>query len=157
MTRTEIIAEAGVNHGGELETALRMVRVAAEAGADVVKFQTFVADRIATSTAPKARYQLETTDRAEPQLEMLRGLELAESAYAELRRECSSARVEFLSSPFDEASVDLLERIGVARLKIPSGELINHPAGLQFEVVDADPRRIRRLRIHHAPPAPASG
>jgi N-acetylneuraminate synthase len=104
-----------------------MIQSAAEAGADVVKFQTFSADRLTTATAPKARYQLETTDRSESQIEMLRRLELPDSAYDALRQHCEKAGIEFLSSPFDEESVDLLERVGVKRYKIPSGELINHP------------------------------
>ena len=121
MVSCTIVAEAGVNHNGDLHMGVDLVRLAAEAGADVVKFQSFRADRMATNRAPKARYQVETTERGESQVAMLRRLELPESAYAELASECDRLGVEFLSSAFDEGSVDLLERVGVTRFKIPSG------------------------------------
>lgn len=127
MASCFIIAEAGVNHNGTPELAHRMVDVAAECGANAVKFQTFAAERLATPTAPKARYQLETTEESESQLEMLSSLELHESAYQELCAHADQIGIEFMSAPFDEASADLLERIGVRRFKIPSGELVNHP------------------------------
>jgi len=122
-----IIAEAGVNHDGELETARRLVQVAAEAGADAVKFQTFSADRTVTRHAPKAGYQLRSTDPSESQVEMLRRLELSADAHRELTAESRRRGILFLSTPFDEQSADFLEGLGVAAFKIPSGELTNLP------------------------------
>ena len=120
-----IIAEAGVNHNGDLATACRLVDVAAEAGADAVKFQTFKAENLATLTAPKANYQRSTTDPAESQLQMLRGLELSAAQFGELRDYCHECDIEFLSTPFDEASADLLEALDVPAYKVPSGEITN--------------------------------
>jgi len=122
-----IIAEAGVNHNGDLETALRLVDVAAEAGADAVKFQTFKAERLVTPDAPKADYQLRTTDPGESQIAMLRGLELSEAMHRALVQRCRERGILFLSTPFDEESCDLLTCLGVAALKLPSGELTNLP------------------------------
>jgi N-acetylneuraminate synthase len=120
-----IIAEAGVNHNGDLELARRLVDLAAEAGADAVKFQTFTADALVRRNAPKAEYQKETTGEAEGQHGMLRKLELGESAHRELADRCRSRGIEFLSTPFDESAADLLERIGVNRFKLASGEVTN--------------------------------
>lgn len=122
-----VVAEAGVNHNGSLETALALVDAAAEAGADAVKFQTFRAERVASREAPKAGYQLATTDPAEAQVEMLRRLELPAEAHAPVARRCRERGVTFLSSPFDEDSADLLERLGVPAFKVGSGELTNLP------------------------------
>lgn len=119
-----IIAEAGVNHNGDLELARRLVWAAKEAGADAVKFQTFKAEKLVTPTAPKAAYQ-QANDGAGGQLEMLARLELDEAAHRELMAECGRAGIEFLSTPFDEDSIGLLERLGVRKLKLPSGELTN--------------------------------
>ncbi|HET6403742.1 MAG TPA: N-acetylneuraminate synthase [Candidatus Thermoplasmatota archaeon] len=122
-----VIAEAGVNHNGDLALARRLVHVAADAGADAIKFQTFSAGRLATVGAPKAKYQAATTQPDESQMEMLRRLELDERAHAELRDEARSRGIEFLSSPFDEESADLLVRLGVRAIKIGSGEITNLP------------------------------
>lgn len=122
-----LIAEAGVNHNGDLELARRLVRVAAEAGADAVKFQTFRAEALVSQSAPKAAYQLVTTDRGESQLEMLRRLELSPAAHRELLDCCRQQGILFLSSPFDEQSADLLEELDVPAYKIPSGEITNLP------------------------------
>ena len=122
-----IIAEAGVNHNGDLALAKRLVDAAVSAGADAVKFQTFKAERLASASAPKATYQLQTTDRRESQLEMLRRLELSEAAHRELMGYCAAKGILFLSTPFEEASADLLERLGVCAFKMPSGELTNLP------------------------------
>ena len=122
-----IIAEAGVNHNGDIELAKRLVDVAVEAGADAVKFQTFQADRVASTTAPKAGYQMQTTDAAESQLDMLRRLELSPEAYCELQMYCRERDVLFMSTPFDEESVDFLDELGVSVFKIGSGEITNWP------------------------------
>ena len=124
---TFVIAEAGVNHNGDLSRALLLVDEAAAAGADAVKFQTFSAERVAAATAPKAVYQQETTGSAGSQLDMLRGLELSRDAHCSLQDRCRKRGVIFLSTPFDESSVDLLESLGVPAFKIPSGEITNAP------------------------------
>ena len=108
-----IIAEAGVNHNGNEALAKRLVDVALEAGADAVKFQTFTAERLVSASAPKAAYQLQTTDAAESQLEMLRHLELSSSAHRELQAYCEEQSVLFMSTPFDEESADFLDELGV--------------------------------------------
>jgi N-acetylneuraminate synthase len=128
MTRCLVIAEAGVNHNGSLETGLHLVDVAAEAGADIVKFQTFKAERVVTSSAPKAEYQQRTIEGADSQLAMLRRLELDETMHLALLQRCNERGIEFLSTPFDVESLDfLVKRIGVKRLKVPSGEITNGP------------------------------
>ena len=120
-----VIAEAGVNHGGDLDLARRLVDAAAEAGADAVKFQTFAADELATPQAPKAAYQMRTTDARETQLDMLRRLQLSREAHHALIAHCAERGILFLSSVFDEGSAELLEELGVPAFKIPSGELTN--------------------------------
>src|SRR5215218_8541495 len=122
-----VIAEAGVNHNGDLKLARALIDVAVEAGADAVKFQTFRADRLATPDAPKAEYQLQTTSDAESQFEMLRRLELSADAHRELHSYCHERGIIFLSTPFDEEAVDLLEELGVPAFKISSGDLTNSP------------------------------
>ena len=122
-----VIAEAGVNHNGDVELAKRLVDVATEAGADAVKFQTFKAERVVSATAPKAEYQLQTTDAAESQLDMLRRLELSPEAHRELQAYCQERGVLFMSTPFDEESADLLDELGVPVFKIGSGEITNWP------------------------------
>lgn len=122
-----VIAEAGVNHNGDIALACQLVDVAASAGADAVKFQTFSAERLATSEAPKAEYQAKTTGEDESQYEMLKRLELSVDAHEILMRRCKERGILFLSTPFDEQSADLLEALGVAAYKTPSGELTNLP------------------------------
>lgn len=122
---TFVIAEAGVNHNGRLDFGLQLVDIAAEAGADAVKFQTFRADRLASGQAPLAVYQRQAAGQA-GQLEMLRALELSEEAHHRLAERCGARNIEFLSSPFDEAAADFLAPL-VRRFKIPSGELTNLP------------------------------
>ena len=122
-----IIAEAGVNHNGSLETAKKMVDVAAEAGADMVKFQTFSADRLVTTSASKADYQNQTTDASESQHDMIHKLELTHGMYEELIAYCSQCDIEFFSTGFDTQSIDLLVELGVEQFKIPSGEITNLP------------------------------
>ena len=133
MHRTYIIAEAGVNHNGSVDMAKKLIRVAAEAGADAVKFQTFRAEKLASVQAPKADYQMETTDGKESQLDMLRKLELPLDAYAELMDECKEVGIDFLSTPFEEESLRfLVEGCDLSVLKIPSGEITNAPFLLQI-------------------------
>jgi N-acetylneuraminate synthase len=122
-----ITAEAGVNHNGDLRTARRLVDAAVEARADAVKFQAFKAERLATATAPKARYQRRTPKDAESQLEMLRRLELSPQAHRALADFCRRRKILFLSTPFDEESVDVLVRLDAPAFKIASGELTNLP------------------------------
>jgi len=122
-----VIAEAGVNHNGDLKMARALIDVAVDAGADAVKFQTFNADLLATSDAPKAEYQLQTTGDDESQLEMLRRLELSPDAHRELQSYCHERAIIFLSTPFDESAVDLLYELGVPAFKISSGDLTNSP------------------------------
>lgn len=122
-----IVAEAGVNHNGSLETAHRLVDVAVEAGADAVKFQTFKAERVVTLDAPKADYQLQTTGSDESQFAMLRRLELSPEAHRKLMDQCRQQGILFMSTPFDEESADFLADLGVTVFKIPSGEITNLP------------------------------
>ena len=122
-----IIAEAGVNHNGSLEWARALVDMAADAGADAVKFQTFRSDNLVSPQAPKAAYQEETTGSGESQLDMIRRLELPLEAFAELKAHCERRGVLFLSTPFDEDSLDGLDALGMAAIKIPSGEITNLP------------------------------
>ena len=124
---TLIIAEAGVNHNGRIETAGQLIEIAAEAGADLVKFQTFSADRLVTGSASKADYQLETTSTSESQHEMIRKLELSWEMHEELIAHCKKCGVGFFSTGFDPQSVDLLAELGLDRFKIPSGEITNLP------------------------------
>ena len=123
--RTYVIAEAGVNHNGNTDTALALVDAAASSGADAVKFQTFDADAVAVASSPKADYQLATTDPSESQREMLRGLVLAEGAYPKIIARCAELRIDFLSTPFDIPSIERLDRLGVAAFKLASGEITN--------------------------------
>lgn len=127
MCRTLIIAEAGVNHNGNIDLAKQLIDVAATAGADLVKFQTFNASRQVTRTAEKAAYQAGVTDAAESQYEMLRRLELTEAMHHELIAHCVTRNIGFLSTGFDIESIDLLVRLGQECFKIPSGEINNLP------------------------------
>lgn len=119
-----IIAEAGVNHNGSLDIAKKLIDTAKECGADCVKFQTFNAEQIATSTAPKAGYQLEVTDKFESQLQMLKKLELNPDAFRELAIYCKNVEIEFLSTPYSIDDIQLLEQIGVGAYKIASGQIV---------------------------------
>lgn len=122
-----IIAEVGVNHNGDLAVARRMVRVAAECGADIVKFQAFTAAKIATGTAGAAAYQRRNAG-AETQMEMLRNLELSADDFAVLATDCRNAGVEFLATPFDMDMLPHLIALGMRIVKVASGELTNTPA-----------------------------
>lgn len=122
-----IIAEAGVNHNGDINLAKKLIKAAAKSGADAVKFQTFTADSITTKTAGKAAYQKKTTNASESQYAMLKRLELSLDAFVILADYAKKNNIEFLSSPFDSKSAELLEAIGVSAYKIPSGEITNIP------------------------------
>ncbi|ALG67633.1 N-acetylneuraminate synthase [Beggiatoa leptomitoformis] len=125
---TYIIAEAGVNHNGSLEMALRLIDVAVDAGADAVKFQTFKAEKIVTQSAPKAEYQQQTTDANESQFAMIKKLELSEADHLQLLQYCQKVGIAFLSTPFDEDSIDfLVNQLGLSSLKMASGEITNAP------------------------------
>lgn len=129
----KVIAEAGVNHNGSFELASRLVEEAARAGADVVKFQTFQSDLVVTPYAEKAKYQQRNLGGDDSQLEMLRKLELRPQWHYDLRDQCKSLKLEFMSTPFDSPSLTfLVEQLQVSTLKIPSGELTNGPLLLEF-------------------------
>lgn len=130
---TFIIAEAGVNHNGDLSLAKQLVDVAVLAKVDAVKFQTFKATNLVGHNTPKAEYQRHTTDSSESHFDMLRSLELPESYHEELIRYCDSQGVMFLSTPFDLCSLDLLiNKFNLQTIKIPSGEITNAPLLLQI-------------------------
>jgi N,N'-diacetyllegionaminate synthase len=125
--RTLIIAEAGVNHNGDIKMAKNLIDIASDAGADLVKFQTFKADRLVTERAEKADYQITATNSSESQHDMLRKLELTESMHHELIAHCASKKIGFFSTGFDIESLNLLIRLGQNLFKIPSGEITNLP------------------------------
>ena len=127
MNKVFIIAEAGVNHNGDISLAKQLVDVAVSAGADAVKFQTFKAEKLVCKNAEKAAYQKETTNQAESQLEMLKKLELSEEMHDQLIDYCKKKGILFLSTPFDVDSVDYLIELGIEIIKIPSGEITNYP------------------------------
>lgn len=129
--RTLIIAEAGVNHNGSLETACTMVEVAAKAGADYVKFQSFRSDALVREDARKAEYQTRNTGSSSTQREMLEGLELGYDDFEKLKACCRQTGIGFLSSPFDVESLRFLLNLGMDYLKLPSGELTNYPMLIQ--------------------------
>lgn len=125
--RTLIIAEAGVNHNGDIDIAKQMIDAAADAGADVVKFQTFKAENLVTQSAKKAEYQLQTTSKEESQLQMLKKLELSSQDHHELIKYAKDRQIGFLSTPFDLDSLQLLIDVGIDTIKLPSGEITNYP------------------------------
>jgi N,N'-diacetyllegionaminate synthase len=125
--KTLIIAEAGVNHNGDIQMAKKLIDAAADAGADLVKFQTFSADRLVTAYAKKADYQNLTTDAAESQHQMLRRLELDAEMHHTLMAHCAARGIGFFSTGFDIESVNLLVGLGQDHFKIPSGEITNLP------------------------------
>lgn len=122
-----IIAEAGVNHNGSFDLAKKMVDVAKDAGADCIKFQTFVAENLATKKANKADYQKKTTDQHETQLDMLKNLELTFDEFIKLSHYCNEKKIDFMSTAFDFQSMNFLEKLDVKKWKIPSGEITNLP------------------------------
>jgi N-acetylneuraminate synthase len=127
MKKVIIIAEAGVNHDGSLENAKKMIEIAQESGVDIIKFQTFKAENLVCKNAEKAEYQKNTTPEQESQFEMLKKLEINKKMHKELIEHCKKKDIQFLSTPFDLESIDLLNELGIEIFKIPSGEITNYP------------------------------
>lgn len=125
--KTIVIAEAGVNHNGDMATAKKLIEAAALAGADIVKFQSFKAEKLTIKNAKKADYQIATTGETESQYDMLRKYELSLAHHELLISECQRHEIDFLSTAFDPDSFDMLVGMGVKQVKIPSGELTNLP------------------------------
>jgi len=123
----KIILEAGVNHNGSLKKAKKMIDIASKAQADYIKFQTFTADDLVTKTAPKALYQKRNTKKQETQYKMLKKLELSEKDHIKLIKYSNKKKIKFLSSPFSIKSFNLLRKLGLRTIKIPSGEINNYP------------------------------
>ena len=126
-SKVYIIAEAGVNHNGDLNIALKLIEEAKKSGADCVKFQTFKAEQIVTKTSPKANYQLEVTDKKETQFDMLKKLELKSSQYDVLIEKCKKLDIDFMSTPYNFEDVDFLDNLGVFGFKVASGQLTELP------------------------------
>ncbi|MFT9495204.1 N-acetylneuraminate synthase [Anaerosolibacter sp.] len=127
MSRVFIIAEAGVNHNGNINIAKKLIDAAWEAGVDAIKFQSFKTESIVSKNAEKAEYQRKTTDSEDCQYEMIKKLELDEETHRELFDYCRHKNIMFLSSPFDIESIQLLDKMGLEIFKIPSGEITNLP------------------------------
>lgn len=128
MSRTYIIAEAGVNHNGDLQLAKRLIDIAVNSKADAVKFQTFKTELVISKNAPKAEYQIQSTGGNESQFEMVKKLELSFDQFRELKTYCDNSGIEFLSTPFDIESADfLINELNLTTIKIPSGEITNAP------------------------------
>lgn len=127
MSQTLIIAEAGVNHNGKIELAKQLVDAAIEAGADIIKFQTFIAENVVSKKAKKAEYQKKNDPHEETQLEMVKKLELTFDEFLELNQYCKMKGIEFMSTAFDFDSIDFLESLKMGIWKIPSGEITNLP------------------------------
>jgi len=122
-----IIAEAGVNHNGDLHLAKKLIDAAKESGADAVKFQTFKAENLVSLQAEKAPYQIKNTGASESQYDMIKALELSDDEFCELKNYAEEKKIIFLSTPFDHQSADFLDELGISLLKIPSGEITNIP------------------------------
>lgn len=140
MNNVFIIAEAGVNHNGDIHIAKKLVDIAVEAKVDAIKFQTFKAEELVCKNARKAEYQESNTEKNESQLEMLKKLELNFDMHKELINYCNDKGIMFLSTPFDIKSIDLLEDLDISIFKIPSGEITNYPylkkiAGLGKKII----------------------
>jgi len=127
MNKVFIIAEAGVNHNGDINLAKKLIDKAVEAGVDAIKFQTFRAENLVSKNAKKAKYQVENTKNTESQYEMLKKLELSFKDFEELKKYCDEKGIMFLSTPFDEESIEFLDKLGLEIFKIPSGEITNLP------------------------------
>ncbi len=122
-----IIAEAGVNHNGSIQIAKEMVDAAVHAGVDAIKFQTFNPEKLVCKNAKKAKYQAENTESDEPQIDMLKALQLSQEDFIELKKYCDENNIDFISTPFDVESLIFLYQIGIKTIKIPSGEITNYP------------------------------
>jgi N,N'-diacetyllegionaminate synthase len=127
MNKVFIIAEAGVNHNGSIDLAKKLIDVASDSGANAVKFQTFKAEKLVSKSAEKADYQKKTTDAKESQFDMIKKLELDLDTHKELISYCKTKNIMFLSTPFDQDSIKLLDDLGLEIFKIPSGEITNLP------------------------------
>ncbi|MDU2360220.1 MAG: N-acetylneuraminate synthase [Campylobacter concisus] len=127
MNKVFIVAEAGVNHNGDINLAKKLIDIAAKAGADAVKFQTFKTELCVSKNAKKASYQEENTGKEESQFDMIKKLELNENMHKELIAYCKQKNITFLSTPFDSDSIKLLDELGLSTFKIPSGEITNLP------------------------------
>lgn len=127
MGKVCIIAEAGVNHNGSLETAKKLAYIAKDAGADIVKFQTFNVSALVTTEAQMAPYQIDNVGMETSQFQMLHGLMLTKEDFRVLKKYCDEIEIGFLSTPFDIDSIDFLDEIGCGKWKIPSGEITNYP------------------------------
>lgn len=133
MSRTYIIAEAGVNHNGDFNLAKKMVYEAKKAGVDAVKFQTFISKNLVSSYAPKADYQKKTTNGSESQQDMLKRLELSFEDFTLLQEYANELDIDFLSTPFDDDSIEFLKTLDMPFWKIPSGEITNLPYLMKIE------------------------
>ena len=122
-----VIAEAGVNHNGSFEKAIDMIPLAKEAGVDAVKFQTAIPELVMTKNADKAAYQVQNSRDNETQLEMIKKIHLPMDAYEKLKTECEKHDIEFMSTAFDDVSIETLKELDLERYKIPSGEITNLP------------------------------
>lgn len=127
MKKTLVIAEAGVNHNGDINLAHKLIDAAVEVGADIIKFQTFKSELITTENAQKASYQIKNGLKDETQQEMLSKLELSHENHYQLIKHCKEVNIEFLSTAFDEQSISFLSNLDLKRMKIPSGEITNLP------------------------------
>lgn len=127
MKKAYIVAEAGVNHNGDINMALELITQAKKSGADCVKFQTYKAEQLVTKMSPKANYQLEVTDKKESQFRMLKKLELGYEAYPILMRKCQEMKIDFLTTPYNFEDVDFLNSLNVDAFKIASGQLTELP------------------------------
>ena len=126
MKKIKIIAEAGVNHNGDLNTALEMIKVAANCGVDYIKFQTFISEEVVTSYAKKADYQILNTDSSKSQYDMLKKLELSQDEFLKLFKTAKEYNIKMISTAFDEKSAQFINELGVDLHKIPSGEITNY-------------------------------
>ena len=125
--KTFIIAEVGINHNGSISLAKKMIDLAAKAGADAVKFQTYKTENLVIDNAPKAAYQKNNTKNKSKIFHILKKHEFSENDFKLLKKRCQKKKIEFLSSAFDLESIKLLNKIGVKKWKIPSGEINNYP------------------------------
>ena len=127
MTKVLFIAEAGVNHNGNINLAKKMIKIAKVCGADFVKFQTYDCDHLVLKDAKKAPYQIKNTNNNENQYLMLKKYQLSYSDHIKLIKECKKNKIKFISSPFDLPSIKLLKKLRLTHIKIPSGEITNYP------------------------------